>query len=114
MSPDRATLKRQIDALPGIKQAELKPCALCGKPPAHDNYPLFWRLNVERFCVDGDAVRRQQGLELMLGSPALARAMGTDEDIAKAVFGPRQLLVCEPCVTDHLHGLYIAMERDEA
>jgi hypothetical protein len=96
-----------IDQLPGIKQRELQRCALCDKGVGHGNYPLFWRLRIERFAVDVASVRRQHGLELMLGSPALARVMGPDADLAKAIYGPHQVLVCESCVLTHLAGLFV-------
>jgi hypothetical protein len=105
------TARVLIESLPGLKHRELKPCALCGKPPAHDSYPLFWRLRAERFCVDLAAAQRKHGLELMLGSPALADVMGPDEDIAKRIADPIEVLVCEPCVLDRLAGILILAEK---
>jgi hypothetical protein len=99
-----------IDKLPGIKQRELQPCALCDNGVGHGNYPLFWRLRMQRFAIDVASVQRQHGFELMLGSPALARAMGPDADLAKAVYGPHQVLVCESCVLSHLPGLFVIAE----
>jgi hypothetical protein len=45
-----------------------------------------------------DAVRRQAGLEMMLGGNAtLANIMGPDEDIAKPITDKIDLLICETC-----------------
>jgi hypothetical protein len=101
-----------IDKFPGIKHRELQPCALCDKGVGHGNYPLFWRMKLERFCVDVAAVRRQHGLETMIGSPAIAAAMGPDADVAKTIYGPCQVLVCESCVLSHLPGLFAIADDD--
>ena len=81
-----------------MKQTELRPCCLCGKGLMHTGLPLFWRVSIERMGVDMNAVRRQAGLEQMLGSPALAFHMGLQEDLAKPVDEqPTTGLVCEEC-----------------
>lgn len=84
-----------------MKEAELRKhcdCSICGKKIMHAGLPLFWRVTVERFGVDTGAVRRQAGLAMMLGSPALASVMGSDEEMARPVMDPKVLTVCEVCV----------------
>ncbi len=108
-----AKARAELAKLPGFKQSELKPCAVCGKGLAHDGNFLFWRLKFERLGIDHSAVQRQHGLELMLGSPAIARVMGPDEDIAKVLDGPTSVLVCEPCVTERMIGLFLIAEKQD-
>lgn len=86
-----------------MKAAELRKhvtCALCERPIGHSGMPLFWRVRVERFGVDLQAVRRQDGLGAFLGSNALASVMGPDEDLAAPVMEPVLLTVCEPCALE--------------
>lgn len=87
-------------------------CSFCGKPIAHSGLPMFWTVKVERFGIDANAIRRQHGLGLMLGSPALAGVMGPDEDMAKPVMEPVTLTACEPCALTPV-VLAIALEKQE-
>lgn len=81
-----------------FKQADIKPCAICCKGLMHAGIPLFYRLRVERMGLDLGAIKRQHGLELMMGGAApLASIMGPDETMAAVIDGPRELLVCETC-----------------
>lgn len=85
----------------GMKEAELRAaatCGLCRRKIGESGIPLFWRVRVERFGLDAQALRRQQGLGLMVGG-ALAAVMGPDEDLAKPVMSAVTLTVCEPCGT---------------
>jgi hypothetical protein len=103
-----------VEKLPGIKQAEIKPCAICAKGVAHDGNILFWRIRMERAGLHMPAIERQHGLELMLGSAPLARVMGTDSDIAKVIDGPHDVWICEPCIIEKLYALlFIAEEINE-
>jgi hypothetical protein len=83
-----------------IKRADIKPCAKCGKGVMHTGLPLFWRVTIERYGIDANAVRRQVGLEMMLGSPALAAVMGPDETMAKPVMDDVILILCENCAME--------------
>lgn len=94
----------------GIKQSELRKiatCALCEKKVGHDGNILFWRVEIRRYGIRADRVRRQTGLEMMMGSPALAAIMGPDEDLAEPVMEPRQVTVCEPCALNRAAPLAI-------
>jgi hypothetical protein len=82
-----------------MKQGELQKCALCEKGVMHSGCPIFYRLRLQRFCVDLRAVNRRHGLELMVGSPELAAVFGTNEDIAKPLDGEETLFVCQDCLT---------------
>lgn len=85
-----------------MKEAELRQhatCSLCSKPIGHTRLPLFWKVTVERFGIDMQAVQRQHGLGLMIGAP-LAAVMGPDETMAKPVMDPKVLTVCETCACE--------------
>ena len=85
-----------------MKEAELRKharCGVCAKPIGHTGLPLFWRVTVERFGIDFNAMQRQQGLSMMLGSAALAMHMGPDDYLAKPLMDPVTIAVCETCAT---------------
>lgn len=80
-----------------MKQTDIKPCAGCGKGVMHTGLPLFWRVTIARYGIDVTAVQRQAGLEMMLGSAALAHVMGPNETLAKPVMDDVILIFCEDC-----------------
>ncbi len=82
-----------------LKQSDLGPCLMCTRGMMHGGDIQFFRVKIESFIVDAGAVHRQHGLELMMGSPQLARVMGTDPDIAKGVSDVGGLL-CQECFLD--------------
>lgn len=91
-----------------MKEAELRThatCSLCRNPIGHTRLPLFWKVTIERFGIDLQAVQRQHGLGLMIGAP-LAAVMGPDETMARPVMEPKVLTVCETCACER--GLPIA------
>lgn len=86
-----------------MKEQELRNhavCSLCDNKILSTGLPLFWRVTVERFGIDIGAVSRLQGLTMTLGSPALASAMGADEDMAIPVMEAVTITVCEKCALD--------------
>jgi hypothetical protein len=88
-----------------MKQAELRKhvdCTHCGQKVLANGVPLFWRVTVERFGVDLNAIRRAAGFEQMLGSPALAAVMGCDEDMAKPMMDTAVITVCDSCACSAL------------
>ena len=93
--------------LPGIKAADLGK-TVTGRKLGSDG-PVFYRVTIETCCLDPMAIQRQAGLEMMLGSAALAAAMGPNEDVAK-VMGKRVAFftVLEVCDTP----LGVALEGD--
>lgn len=80
----------------GMKQRDIKKCAKCGKGVMHTGLPLFWRVTIERFGLNRDAIHRQAGLEMMIGGQ-LAAVMGPDEDMASPITEPVKLILCEDC-----------------
>lgn len=100
-----------------MKEAELRNhthCNLCHRKIGASGIPMFWRLTVERFGIDLQAVRRQDGLGQFIGSSAIGAAMGPDEDMAKPMMDPVTLTVCETCGTGKMmHVVAAALEQDE-
>lgn len=86
-----------------MKELELRnhsECSLCHKKIGHTGLPLFWRVSIERFGVDFNAMRRQDGLGAFLGSTRLAQVMGPDEDIARPMMETVVLTICETCAME--------------
>ena len=82
-----------------MKESELRKhadCDVCKQKIGHTGLPLFWRVTIERFGIDMNATRRQQGLGMMLGAQ-LAMVMGPDEDMTVQLMGPVVLTLCEDC-----------------
>ncbi len=61
--------------LRGLAPEEMTACVVCRKPMFHDRNPAMYRVTVEQHIADVNSIRRLAGLELMTGSPRLARAM---------------------------------------
>src|SRR5699024_4979338 len=96
-----------------MKQRELKNCASCGQGVMHDGCPLFFRISVEEHNVDLNAVQRQAGLEVALGSPDLAQIMGPDADISKKISEQQGLIVCFECASKMpLFAIGVVEEED--
>lgn len=99
----------------GFKQSDLRACAVCTRGMMHAGLPLFYRLRVERFGIDMRAVQRQHGLEMMMGQAApLAAVMGPNDDIARVLDGPRDLLICETCTHDHPILMQVFLSEEDA
>lgn len=71
----------ELKRLPGLKAREIGR-TVTGAGVAEQG-PIFYRVTVEQCGLDRSAIQRQAGLEMMVGSPVLADALGPDEDIAK-------------------------------
>ena len=91
---------------------EIAKCALCGEKIGHAGVPLFWRVRIERWGLKMDALRRQQGLTMVVGGHAvLAGVMGPDEDMAEKIF-TMEITVCEICATNkRLPVMFMAEEH---
>lgn len=91
----------------GLKRSDvIQKCLLCGEGMMHNQWnPTFFRVTLERYVVDMQAVHRQAGFEQFIGSSpnpsphavAIANVMGPDEDLAKAL-GPIPIFnICGDC-----------------
>lgn len=86
-----------------MKEAELRKlatCAICKKLLGNCGMPVFYKVTIERFMLDVQAVNRQAGVEMIVGHPAIAAAMGPDEDLAQSLYAPRTVMVCNGCSLD--------------
>lgn len=79
----------------GLKRRDITPCAGCGRGLAKGR-PLVYRLHLDRFALDQQAIQRETGLELQLGVP-LATVFSPDPEIAKH-FVSHTFLVCGDCI----------------
>jgi hypothetical protein len=71
---------------------------------------MFWRVRIERHFVDLHAVQRQDALATMLGSTAIARAMGPDEEMTRPAMDALTITICEDCSTENISIAQIAEE----
>ena len=83
-----------------MKKQELKKCGICNKGVMHNGSFIFYKISLQRFIINAKAVQRQHGLEMMLGSPALANILGPDEDIAKPLSEKATALICDSCAME--------------
>lgn len=94
--------------LPGLKREDIQQCMCCGKGVAAGGVVLY-RVRVQQFGLDHRAIQRQHGLEMMLGSPALANVMGPNDDLAMALSEEVTKLVCGLCAAEKMGMLLIAL-----
>lgn len=86
-------IRRQIDALPGLKEKDLGPCVMCSKPIGL----IFYRVQLQQAALEARAVERRVGLGKMMGGhEAIARAFSPDEDLAK-IMQSGTCLLCDDC-----------------
>ena len=96
-----------------FKQTDIKPCGICGKGIAHDQGIMFYRVRVEPFVLDAQAIERQIGMEkLMGGNAAIAFHMGPQENMATALGEPYSLLVCGSCMLSAHTAQLITGDRE--
>lgn len=97
----RRELKKEVDAMKGMKKKEIEKCLLCGQGVGHNGDPDFWRVSLERFFVDLKAVQQTAGMEMMMGGGPegafLTSIMGSDPDIAKEPSPHPSFILCSPC-----------------
>jgi hypothetical protein len=82
-----------------MKEKELREhaiCSCCKKPIGHTKIPLFWTSTIVRHGVKFDALRRNAGLAMAMGSPELAQIMGPDEDMTEELIHA-DITLCETC-----------------
>jgi len=77
---------------------EAAQCVNCGEKIGHAAIPIFHRVKVQTYGLDGAAVRRQAGLEMMLGGAVeIAQVMGPDDDLAKSIGQAVEFTICFDC-----------------
>jgi len=101
----------------GMKEKELREvikCKICREPIGKSGLPLFFRVKAERHGIKGDVVKRQVGLEMVMGgSVALAQMFSPNEDMTE-VLSKVEVTVCEMCCQKHsvLYQLFLPDEDD--
>jgi hypothetical protein len=84
-----------------MKEEELRKhakCSICGKGIGHTGLPFFWTLTVDRYGIDFEAMKRQDGLAAYLGGhTGIAEALGPNEDMAEKIMDTVTLTLCEDC-----------------
>lgn len=91
---------------------EIATCAMCGNKIGHTGLPLFWRVRIRRYGLKADALRRQTGLEMMMGGHvALAQVLGPNEDMAEKI-SEVEITVCENCAGERTCVYALAEERE--
>jgi hypothetical protein len=88
-----------------MKEEELRKhtkCSVCGKGIGHTGLPYFWMLTVERYGINFEAMKRQDGLAAYLGHTGLAEALGPNEDMAEKIMDTVTLTLCEDCAMKQL------------
>ena len=96
-----------------MKEDELRKvaeCGICHKKIGASGLPLFWRVRLERYGLNTEACSRQQGLGMMI-SPAIARVMGPDENLADKIDSV-EITVCETCAGKQTSVYQMAMQDD--
>jgi hypothetical protein len=63
----------------------------------HNRSLNFYRITIESHLINIPAVRRQTGLEMMMGSPMLAYHMGPQENMSVLMDKTKPLCVCLDC-----------------
>lgn len=95
-----------------LKPRDLKPCGLCGKGLMHAHAVVFYKVTVQQFVIDMNAVRELAGMELMLGKAApLAEILGSVNEIAFAPVPASAMLVCLECATMQPTSVAAVIER---
>lgn len=95
----------------GLRQDQMQHCACCHKGVMHDGNIMFYRLTMQRLIVNLPAIKKQHGLEQMMGGDAASRIafhMGSQEDMAKYIDDALAILICDTCAMEHqlVAGLY--------
>lgn len=85
-----------------MKERELREashCAVCEEPFGRaTTMPLFYRVRVQLFGLDMNAIKQQDGLTAMLGGHAmLASVMGTNAEMASEIGTSKTFTVCHAC-----------------
>jgi hypothetical protein len=98
-----------------ISREDIKPCPMCGKSVMHTGLPLVWKITMHRLGLDVRALRREQGLEMMMGGSApLARAFSPNNEFGKEIEKPITVMVCEPCALDQSIVIRCAFPDDKS
>lgn len=96
-----------------MRLSEIQKCAVCGQGLAKSNVATYYRLDLAVEMLDYRAIQRAQGLEMLIGNAAIARAMGQDEKIGVEVARSKQVYICFDCGCKPLHDIYERLEMED-
>ena len=88
----------QLESTTPVEADDIKPCALCGNGLARTGTPVFYEISIASCVVDVNVARQLHGMELMMGSLAVARAMAPSTAIAQRL-QPSRHFICTSCAT---------------
>lgn len=80
-----------------LELREFAVCDICRKKIGESRIPFFYKVSVETHHLDGGAIQRKTGLELVTGSPLLATVLGPDEPMTTVPGGCTTVSVCYNC-----------------
>ena len=87
--------------------SELQKCALCGDGMAHGNGITFYEVEIRQCVLDPQNIQQMHGMEMMMGNPAIARALSPTTTVAHRIGPKTRKLVCQECAIGSL--TYVAL-----
>ena len=94
-----------------LRELVARGCVFCGETPTK-YAPMFFRVRLGTMTLDVQNIRQQSGLEVMLGSVALAQVMGADADLAHIMRKGVELPICINCI-NQINEIYEKSFEDE-
>lgn len=91
-------------------RSELQQCYGCGRGVLQNGDIHFYEVTVNQCIADLPSIRQQAGLEMMLGSAAIAAVLSPGTRVAHRLEGKRRLL-CGKCALGE-HNVAIMLEDD--
>jgi hypothetical protein len=106
-----------MNELRGLKETRLrKKCGICKKGVFNNGALQVLELDITVQLVEPHAIKRQVGLEMMMGDAApLAQVMGLNEDMTSPAY-KQSFLVCQDCACKPqtlMHVLEVLNDREE-
>jgi len=92
-----------------MKEKELRKhttCSVCENKIMHTGLPLFWILDIKRYGLIHENIKRQDGLAQFIGSTGIAQIMGENADVAKIVL-EKKITLCEKCA----EPIFVLLEK---
>lgn len=81
----------------GLLPDQMTTCYLCRRGPFSDGVPVIYRLRLEQHVADVTAIRQLAGVELMTGSPSLARSLAAVDRLTTPTWCVERN-VCQDCI----------------
>jgi len=91
--------ERQAMTAQPMKERELREkaqCMNCNELIGQKAVPIIWKIKTERHGLDLKAIKRQQGLGMLIGHGRIAMAMGPNENMTQ-VLAEHEIVICDQC-----------------